>query len=220
MKNKVRTPAKLVGGLLGGLMAAFLSGSASAQVFNGGFDLGFDGWTVVNTPEGVGAPGQVVLFDIDGDGALGASSAGVFSVGRATPTFGSTAGISMSQNIVLQAGVEYRVSFDWATVNDDWLPNLQGGLFNVFINGGFLAQNDGNVVLENSANYGRLEALFTPEVSGSYLLDIQIVRPFFADPAGVLRQYIDNVSVVPVPSPGAGGLVLAGMVWAGRRRRR
>lgn len=203
----------------GSALAVVLAGSARAQVQNGGFDAGFDGWTIVNTAEGTGAPGNIVLFDIDGDGPLGAGQAGVFSVGRAFPNFGDTAGISMSQTVELEAGVEYLVSFDWATVNDEGLPNLQGGIFNVFMNGGFLAQNDGNIVLENSANFGRLEAVFTADATGSYLFDIQIVRPFFADPAGVLRQYIDNVSVVAVPSPGVGGMVLASVMLAGRRRR-
>lgn len=206
--------------LIAGLTVVAATGGASnAAVVNGGFDSGFDGWTIVNTPEGTGAPGNVVLFDIDGDGPLGASQAGVFNVGRATPTFGDTAGISMTQTIDLEAGVEYLVSFDWATVNDDALPNLQGGLFNVFMDGDFLAQNDGNIVLENSANFGRLETTFTAGATGSYLLEIQIVRPFFADPANVLRQYIDNVSVSVVPAPGAGAVALFGATFAAKRRR-
>lgn len=201
------------------VLAGLLTGAANAQVFNGGFDAGLDGWTIVNTLEGVGAPGDVALFDIDGAGALGSSQAGVFSVGRASPDFGITAGISMSQTIQLQGGVEYAVSFDWATVNDDFLVNLQGGIFNVFMDGAFLAQNDGNIVLENSANYGRLVTTFVAGATGSYLFDIQIVRPFSVDGTG-LRQYVDNISVVAVPTPGAGAVVLGGLVLAGVRRRR
>lgn len=204
----------------GATLVAFLQSVATAQVSNGGFENGFEGWTVANTPNGVGAPGVLSLFDIDGPGPQSLSQAARFSVGRSTQTFGDYEGVVLSQNIQLVGGISYLFSFDWATVNDEIYPNLQSGLFNVYLNGQYITQGDGNVILENSSNFGRVETLHAVAATGSYLLEIEISRPFATDGTGLLRQYIDNVSVAAVPAPGLSVVVLAGACWVGGRRRR
>src|SRR6478752_5590161 len=95
--------------------AALSAGSAFAQTFtNPDFEGGtLDGWTVVNTSNGLGAPGSVTMIDIDGPGPLSATQAATFMVGQNNFAPGSQQGIEMTQTLALSAGTPYMFAFDW-----------------------------------------------------------------------------------------------------------
>src|SRR5439155_19575936 len=78
-----------------------LASSAAGQMFvNEGFEThDFTGWSVVNTANGAGAPGQVLTTDIDGPGPLGPSLAASFLAGQVVPIPGVPEGIEMFQSL-------------------------------------------------------------------------------------------------------------------------
>jgi hypothetical protein len=174
-----------------GLLA--LAGQASAQtITNGDFEtMDLSGWTVVNTSNGLGAPGLVEIIDIDGPGPLDPSYAARFGVGQATFVSGAQEGIEMTQEVSLQANVEYTFEFDWSAQRLSATNNAQGGVFTIILNGDPIAQAAAGGTSSATPRYGHLSAPITVATAGTYTVGIRITRPFTVP--GDLFQYVDNV---------------------------
>lgn len=199
---------------------ATLVSASSAQVFvNGDFGTGdLTGWTVTPTSNGLSPTQTVEAFDIDFGGGLGTSNAGKFEVGQVSFQAGIPAGIELTQNLNLTAGIQYTFSFNWAaTAAGD---NAEGGIFDLIVNGNSLAnQAAGDTGPSNPGQFGFISAAFTPGSSGSYSVGARIQRPFIL-PGGVF-QYTDNFAVEAVPEPGSMLALAAGVsaLLASRRKR-
>ena len=178
-------------GLVSGL--AIVAGSASAQSFvNGTFSTGdLSGWTVVNTPNGVGAPGSVALVDIDGPGPLGASLAATFMVGQVVYSPPDQEGIDMTQSLNLSAGAVYTVDCDWSAQALSTLINGDGGVFSVIVDGVIVGSQAAGRTSATMPAYGHLHASLVAATTGAHNIGISVTRPYLA--AGDLSQYVDNV---------------------------
>ena len=206
---------------------ALLAPAARASILhNGDFELGFDGWTVRNTEHGVGAPGSLETYDIDGFGPLGASRAAVFAVGADPDTWPDhrSGGIEMVQSVYLNAGTTYTMAFDWSVFNKAAQPNLIPGLFAPYIDGDIILDVTGDNGLHDinphTMGYGALSAGFTVDTSGYHEIGVLIRRSALVPHLGAfptLLQYVDNVTVTPAPGTPAMLAIATGIIM--RRRR-
>jgi len=178
-------------------MAAALAGHAAAQSFtNGNFETGdLSGWTVVNTPNGVGAPGSIQTFDIDGPGPLGSTFVATFMVGNVVSMPGNQAGVEMTQSLSLTAGTQYTVDFDWAAGRVSTTGNAEGGVFSVIVAGAIVGQVAAGGISGTNPNpvYGHLTAHFTAASSGPTDVGLRITRPYLSP--GDLTDYVDNITI-------------------------
>src|ERR1051326_1532057 len=167
---------------------------ALAQSFaNGNFETGdLSGWTVVNTVNGVGAPGSVATIDIDGTGPLGSSYAAAFMVGQAQFSSGQQCGIEMTQSLGLMAGVQYTVTFDWSAQRIANVGNV-GGLFTLIVDGAPIFTVDAGDISGTAPAYGHFSANYTPPASGTASVGIRITRPYLVP--GDLTDYVDHVAI-------------------------
>ncbi|MCP4251377.1 MAG: hypothetical protein GY778_30445, partial [bacterium] len=152
----------------------------------------FFDWTVANTPDGAGAPGSVVMHDIDGSGLLEANCAARFSVGR-EDYFGEE-GVTVTQVLTLEAGVEYTFEYHWSTNIEPGLVNGNGGIFYVIVDGVTIASHDSGDIGYGGVTekYGHISGQFTPNTTGTYEVGAMITRLFYR--ATGLYQYVDNFS--------------------------
>jgi hypothetical protein len=184
-------------------LAALASAPALAQSFtNGNFETAdLSGWSVVNTANGVGAPGSATMYDIDGSGPLGSSYAATFQVGQASFSVGDQEGVELTQMLTLTAGTTYTVDLDWSAFRATPTQNAEGGIFSVIVNGTIQGQAEvGNIAgpFPNPAN-GHLTAHFTAAASGPAAVGIRITRPYLSP--GDLSQYVDNVVLTGGAAP-------------------
>ena len=181
--------------------AALSAASAFAQTFtNPDFEGGtLAGWTVVNTANGVGAPGSVSSVDIDGPGPLNATQAATFMVGQASFVSGEQQGIEMTQTLALTAGTPYTFAFDWAAVRDPSTTgaNAEGGVFSLIVDGTAIMTQAAGTVTNTTPVYGHLSVVYTPATSGNSSVGVRITRPYLVP--GNVTEYVDNFL------PGGGG---------------
>ncbi len=204
-----------IGGCL--LMAPAI---ACAQFNNGGFETGdFTGWTVTPTANGRTSLQQVVMFDIDGPGALGSSLSARFSVGEVVYS-GVPAGIELTQSLNLTASVEYTFSFNWAATRTITTNNAEGGIFDLIVNGSSLANAAAGLTGSALPHYGFLSATYTPATTGAYAVGARITRPYEVSAENSLHQNVDNFTMSPVPEPASMVALAMGAAALLRRRRR
>ena len=196
-----------------------LAGSIRADFVNGGFDTGdLSGWTVTPTPNGQTALQIVEPFDIDFSGPFLASNAAKLAVGQVVFASGVPAGVELTQSLSLIGGVEYTIGFDWAAMRPTGQgSNSQGGIFDLIVNGVSLANAAAGSTSGSTTNSGHLQAMFTPGVTGNYVVGARVQRPFTV--AANLFQYLDNFSASSIPEPSAISVVLLGALFSIRRRR-
>src|SRR3954469_19879644 len=123
--------------LRAGIALVLAAGAAACgqSIVNGTFDDGtLTGWTVANTANGTGAPGDVVMIDIDGPGPLGDSNAAHFMVGAVTVPPFNQEGIEMSKSLNLTSGVAYTLGLDWSAQRLAPGTNAEGGVFTILFN--------------------------------------------------------------------------------------
>ncbi len=186
--------------LVVGLSASLASHAAAQSFTNGNFETNdLSGWTVVNTANGAGAPGAVTTIDIDGPGALTASLAAVFGVGNAVSMPNNQAGIEMTQSLNLTAGTQYTFDFDWSAQRTSATNNAEGGVFSLIVDGNIVATASAGGTSSTTPHYGHINATFTPTATGPAVVGVRITRPFTV--AGLLSQYVDNVTVVAGGGP-------------------
>lgn len=196
---------------------------ANAAFVNGDFETGdLSGWTVTLTENGATAAQGAVQVDIDGPGALGTNFAANFSVGRAVSTITNVAGILLTQDMVLTAGVQYTFDFDWAAYRSSGGANTQGGVFDMMVNGVSIASQAAGSTSAAAPKYGHVTAQFTPTTTGTHTVGAKIGRPFTipSPTAPNLFQAVDNFTMSPVPEPSALLALGAGALILLRRRRK
>jgi hypothetical protein len=176
------------------LLASALTSTAAAQTFvNGDFQThDFTGWTVANTTNGAGAPGQVLTTDIDDAGPLPLSLAAAFSVGQAVPFPNAQEGVEMTQNLTLQAGHRYTVALDWKVISING-AYADAGFFSIIVNGAVAATQSATFVSQSTDAHSHLVGSFTPATSGPHAVGVRITRDFL--PGQFLTQFVDNVTI-------------------------
>ncbi len=190
-----------------GLVAAALLGGGGAawgQFNNGNFETGdLSGWTVRNTPNGVGAPGTTEQYDIDGPGPKTTSWAAKFAVGQATFQSGVQEGVEIVQTLNLVSGVTYTISYSWATRRDSGVQNAAGGRFHVIIDGNIIGTPFDSGAIGGGAGcckYGDYSVQYTATATGPHEIGARITRPFLSP--GDVFQYVDDFNIDP---PTGGG---------------
>jgi hypothetical protein len=179
-----------------------LAGTTMGQnvIVNGDFETGdFTGWTVMNTANGVGAPGTVELVDIDGPGPLTDSLAAKFYVGQAVFMSGAQEGVELSQTVNLQSGTDYTFDMDWAALRVSSTNNAEGGVFTVLIDGVQMAQGAAGSTSSAFPKYGHINFIHTAAATGPATVTIRITRPFTSP--GDLSQHVDNVTFTGTGGP-------------------
>lgn len=196
-------------------------GAARAQIFvNGNFESGdLSAWNIANTANGQTTLQTTVQYDIDGPGPRPTNWAAKFNVGQVTFNAGVPAGIELTQNLTLTAGLQYYFDFDWSVRRDVATNNSEGGIFSLIVNGNAIAFQGAGPTTGTTPIFGHVTGIFTPTTTGSYSVGARIARPF--TPGGSLNQYVDNfATTVAVPEPAsmaALGLGIAALL--GRRRK-
>lgn len=198
--------------------------SAAQSFFNGGFDDGFDGWAYSST--GI-ASTFLSTVDIDGGGPLGFSQAAGISLRTVNPENLATA--SYSQELILTAGEQYTISYDWwAFFGSDEEALMQafsiapGYTVGISINGVTVVDAyTGDLPEMFSSIPGQLSYTFTALTSGPFQIggvferDSNVMGPIL---------FVDNFSVQvgtnPVPEPFTMGLLAAGALVGFARRQR
>ena len=172
---------------------------AACQTFvNPAFESAFEGWTVRNTSNGLGAPGTVTPTDIDGPGPLAVSAAAGFSVGQAVHITGDEQGVEIVQTLGLSTGVMYQLDVDWAAENTSSAGNSAAGLFAVILDGTVIASRAAGPIAAHASLYGRLSARFGASGAVPHELGLRITRPWHIADA-TLTDFIDNVTLIQAP---------------------
>jgi len=194
---------------------------ANAQFINGDFGTGdFTGWTVGLTSGGANAIQDVISYDIDGPGPLGASNVGRFSAGRATGVTTGNHGVILTQNMTLTAGL-YNVEFDWSAFRSAGLgSNTQGGIFELIVDNVVIATGTAGPTSSAAPTFGHVMGSFT-STGGTHNIGVQITRPFTipTPTAPTLFQAVDNFTLTPVPEPATLSVLGLGALAVIRRRR-
>ncbi len=186
-----------IGTLIAGALSLFLLGtSALAQelVFNGGFETGnFAGWSV---PPNIFPPNSnAQYFSINANGGASGTYYALLS---------STELRFISQIVPTVAGQDYELTF-WLKRTDNFPAQFQ-------------VRWEGQVVYNSSAplpdnvNWHLFTVPLRANFNGSF---IEFGQRFF--PA---YHFIDDISVLPAPSPAPAALLLMGGAAALRRHRR
>jgi hypothetical protein len=190
--------------LLVALLAVFAAQAGATNLLvNGSFESGdFTGWTLGTTSNGTWGEGYPIVtgWPMGGGNALKAevgqlSSNGLFEGGILSQTFNSGAGAAT-------------LSFDWAAMGDGTHTNADGGLFELVLDGTVLAQFDVGEINANDLLNGTLTANVNLS-AGQHTFEIDVLRPYLAQPGGTPYQYVTNADVEgTVPEPGS--LILMG----------
>lgn len=185
--------------------AAALSASA-ATITNGDFETGdLSGWSVGSTANGETAYSGVDAFDTGGNGASDAAS---FRIGQIDFDPGVNEGITLSQTISIMSAGTYSFAAEVAVFGGRF-TNLSGGIFELIVGGNVLDVFDAARVNSRSTERDLLEGEVALAV-GDVDLTIRIMRPFIQTSDTPL-QYVDNVTISPVPLPAGLPLLAFGL---------
>jgi hypothetical protein len=212
--------SRLILGAVAGLLCCLAGPVRAELIVNGGFETGdLTGWTVFTTPNGTVGPGfpQVAPFDTNGDGVPTLSAQ--FRVGLVVPPGGVPEGGGLFQNVFVPEAGRYVLTADLAA--QYLLNNNSGGIFNLLVDAALVRQvnfgsMEGGAVARDRFDVG------LDLTAGVHEVRIQITRPFIQSETSPL-QYLDNVSLTPVPEPSTFaliGLTTLGLVSYGWRRRK
>ncbi len=211
------------------MWSVVLFGAASSAAFagaslllNGDFEgATFAPWQVRNTTGGIGASAATFsVFDIDGPGPLTASRAMRMVIGRSTPMQTGFQGVTVTQQVHLTAFAPYMMTMDWAVVGEaPGTSDPEGTVFDFLMNGNRIARSTTGSMVGGDVRFGSLSQLVIIDATGTFEMGVRVTR---AAPLGFpteFVQYIDNVRLVPIPTPGAAALFgVAGLMTSRRRR--
>lgn len=199
-----------------------IGGNASAQFVNGNFETGdFTGWTLGLTSGGAQLFQSVVDHDIDGPGPLGVTKVGQFSVGRATGVTTGEHGVTLTQDLLLTAGVTYTFEFDWSATRTVTASNAQGGIFALMVNGVEVNRSAAGSTSSTAPKYGHHTGSYTATSTGMHTVGVWILRPFTIPSPVTLYQSVDNFTMSPpVPEPASlAALGLGALAFLRRKRK-
>ena len=199
--------------LLVALLLLAAQAGATNLIQNGSFQTNdFTGWTIGTTSNGTWGQGYPVVTGWP----LGGMNAAQGEVGEVNFD-GTLQGGTLSQSFVSGAGAA-TLSFDWAAMGDGMHNNLDGGDFELILDGITLANFDVGAIGPNDLFHGTLSAN-TTLTAGMHTLEIDVLRPFISILSNTPYQYVTAVDVegtVPEPSSivllGTGALGLAGVL--------
>ncbi len=185
-------------------LAAACALSLNAQVVNGDFSSGTNGWNIVFPPGNIYPPNYGLgQLDTDGPGPLPVSQALFAQVG-------SSDLLNLEQNVNLTAGVSYLFSANLAMVPHAF--NADGGTISVYIGPTLITSYSfGFVTSLTQTKYAVLSTNYVPAASGSQTLSIHFSRGYGTD-ADTPSDYIDNISLTPPAAPPLNIQLLAGNV--------
>ena len=164
---------------------------------NGGFETGdTSGWTITPGPNATFAFDNVQSFDIDDDGPRGLSNAFALSVGQSSYEKDVYRHVDITQNLYLESGQGYELSFDWAVKNFYSIDNFDGGVFELIVDGRVLSSFDTKNVFTKSTETGSLSSTYTAARTGLHSIGVRIARrfpvPFPNASKPIQLQYVDN----------------------------
>lgn len=224
------------------LMALALAGPAPAAVVNGSFEVGLLGWTWVPptgamvsventsfgvTPTDASLQGFIETSDVDGADAPAVEAFFGLPFGAIAALGDSPRGVAIGQAVNFSAGDT--LSFDWNMLT---LELTQDGIVSPFddfalfvadktvhplhdVNQMDFVPSAASLRGSPATETGYRSVNYTFTTDGPQLIGFAV----FNDPdvAAQSALLIDNVrvTVAPIPLPGAGGLMLGGLVLAG-----
>ena len=211
-----------------GLLLSAVGTLANAQVVNGDFESGLAPWQNYVTGNGTAGPGGIHLadFDIDGDGS--ASKTAAMSVGYATapcaapgilcPTPTEGAGIYQWAHFA-EGPVHFHVDLAVANTSLYGGYNVDGGTFQMILGGTVLGEWSVGCIDAGSVARGSIDVNDVIGAPIDMWFMVKATRHWAS--SGSLTQYIDNVSISPVPEPETNAMLLLGLaVMVGVMRRR
>jgi len=210
-----------------GLLLSAVGALANAQVINGNFESGLDPWKNYITDNGTAGPGGIHLadFDIDGDGTV--SNTVAMSVGYAVAPCAApgilcpspTEGAGIYQWAHFEEGpVHFHV--DLAVENNSPYGgyNEDGGTFQLILGGNTVGEWSAGPIDAGSVIRGSIDVRDVMVAPMDMWFMVKTTRHWAS--AEGLTQYIDNVSITPVPEPATNAMLLLGLaVIAGVMRR-
>lgn len=170
-------------------------GIASANLFtNGSFNAGFAGWNAVNTPNGVGAPGTISPFDMDGTGPQIPTPAARFVAGQMNVGPGQ-GGVNLGQLVTLQPLTEYSISCDTASVCPT--NNPDGGKIELLVNNLVVDQVEFGFLAPNQPKLRRLQGNFNTATGGNFVVGARITRNSVPEAVNPVNLFVDNFVASP-----------------------
>jgi hypothetical protein len=177
------------------LLAIAVSGvSTMAQVANGDFSNGTNGWSYYLPPSNHFPPSYGIWnIDIDGPGPLGTSQAFYADVG-------SDALINLQQTVTLRAGVTYNLHADLESIPYSF--NADGGTIQVFVDAARLASYSFGANNVIAPRYASISTNYTATASGPQTFSINFSRGYgYGGVGNTPADVIDNISLTPVVIP-------------------
>ena len=211
-----------------GLLLSAVGTLANAQVINGNFESGLDPWQNYVTGNGTAGPGGIHLadFDIDGDGtvsntvamSVGYAVAPCDYPGSACPSPAEGAGIYQWTHFE-QGPVHFHVDLAVENHSSYGGYNVDGGTFQLIVGGTILGEWSVGDIFAGSVTRGSIDGsdMMAGPVDTWFM--VKATRHWAS--AEGLTQYIDNVSITPVPEPATNAMLLLGLAaMAGVMRRK
>jgi hypothetical protein len=178
------------------------TGTTQAGFINARFETGdLSGWTAYAMDGGtIGTP-ELVQADVAG---VEASTAIRFQVGAASQIIGPPLGGGLTQSLTLNGGT-YRFSIDLASQRPIAVDNVDGGRFELVVDGVVRASHDFGYLAANTIERQTLETDLDL-VAGDHEFRLQWTREYRGD-GQTPYQFLDNVflSSDPVALGGGGG---------------
>jgi len=177
------------------LIAIAVSGlSTMAQVTNGDFSNGTNGWSYFFPASNHFPPSYGIWnVDIDGPGPLGTSPAFYADVG-------SDALINLQQTVTLRAGVTYNLHADVESI--PYSINADGGTIQIFIGATRLASYSFGANNAIAPRYASIASNYTAAVSDPQILSINFSRGYgYGGVGNTPADVIDNISLTPLVIP-------------------
>lgn len=191
--------------------------SVNASVINGGFESGLNGWRLFTTANGTLGDQplpQVGTYDVVGNSA--GSNSLKLSVGYAVAPCSfpgifcpkPTEGGGIQQSIYLSSGL-YSFHVDVAVENTPLYggSNMDGGTFSMILDGLVLDTVSFGQIISNSVERDQLN-FETSIGEGVHDLQILVTRNYAQSDS--LFQFVDNITITPVPEPTTLGLLAIG----------